>query len=767
MNLGDIHVSIGADTSQFERGMSAVSARLQEVGNRLQSVGQSLTRALTVPLGILGGVALKTAATMDSLDRGLTAVMGSTEAAKTEMEKLREVAKLPGLGLEEAARGSTNLQAVGYSAEQSRKILMNFGNALATVGKGKAELDGVILALSQIQSKGKVSAEEINQIAERVPQIRKVMQEAFGTADTEVLQKMGLSSTEFVNRITEEFGKLPKVTGGMQNAFENMSDTVKISLATLGKSIFDTFNLGEKIERFSKFVENLTTTFQALSPETQKIILSVAGIAAAIGPLLIAFGAISKVVAVVQVALAGLSAPILAIGAVVAGVAYLIISNWGKIEAYFQGEGKQMVEDFGRVWDGLKEVVTGAMGLVSAIVSVGLQRIAEFWASHGEAITTIVRNVWKFVTDTIGTALSQIGQVFSLFGNVLTGNWEKAWSNVQTIAYNAVNYIIRQVNSLFDAIGLAQYKIGELNQKAPRALHSSDFPKETKPTTQAIPQPTRTPLPSLPSPTRRPRATGSGGKSTAEQINDVSNALNNALETIARKRGALDINLFPRADELQAKISAVTTALNGFFEKGLTGKNQQVISATTLLEAYTLALGDLAKVERVEFASIGDRFESIAVSVPQIVEGIQQIEAPLATMTQSALELQVAFQDLANDTLTNVADLLGNSLSEMLVMGKSIKTVFQDIASGLKDILKDIVATLIKAAALKALGIALGLPSGGQSFGNILGGLLGGGASFRMNTPNVQSSVVRVLQPSVKIGMNELVFALDEYNRSI
>jgi tape measure domain-containing protein len=224
--------------SSYVSGASAVRQATQGVGAAItRTVG--LVSAFT---GLVGGAglvglgtqAMKTAANLEGLKLGLTAMVGSTAAAEREFSKLREVAKLPGLGLQEAVQGATRLMAAGLSANQARAALLGFGNALATVGGGKDQLDGVILALSQIASKGHVSAEEINQIAERVPQIRKIMQGAFGTADTEALQKMGIGPKEFIGKIVAELAKLPKVTGGSKNAFENLQDTGVIALAAIG-----------------------------------------------------------------------------------------------------------------------------------------------------------------------------------------------------------------------------------------------------------------------------------------------------------------------------------------------------------------------------------------------------------------------------------------------------------------------------------------------------------------------------------------------------
>lgn len=236
-----------AGISRVGQSSSAVSSSVSNFTNYLTALGSGALLATA-------GYAIKTATSFDSLKRALAAVSGSTEAATAQLARLKEVAKSPGLGFREAIQGSVNLQAAGLSAKTAEDALMAFGNALATVGKGKAELDGVIQALSQIQSKGKVSAEEIMQLAERLPQIRVAMQNAFGTADTEKLQDMGLKSAEFINKIVAEFEKLPKVVGGAQNAFDNFGDAAEQAILPIGEAI----------------VSRLTPALEELSAELQK-----------------------------------------------------------------------------------------------------------------------------------------------------------------------------------------------------------------------------------------------------------------------------------------------------------------------------------------------------------------------------------------------------------------------------------------------------------------------------------------------------------------
>lgn len=229
------------ETRAFDKSTRGAAGGTSMLGSAAVRASSAMSSARLASAGLASGVgyvalrSLKAASSLEKLEMGLAATMGSAEAARDRIAQLRAVARMPGLGFEEAVQGDIRLQAVGFSAERSTRLLLGFGNALATVGGSKAELDGVITALSQMAAKSKVSAEEINQIAERVPQIRRVMADAFGTADTEALQAKGLSVERFVEGVVSELEKLPIAASGAANATENLGDAVDRLFSSLGK----------------------------------------------------------------------------------------------------------------------------------------------------------------------------------------------------------------------------------------------------------------------------------------------------------------------------------------------------------------------------------------------------------------------------------------------------------------------------------------------------------------------------------------------------
>lgn len=289
-----VNVKFGADISQFSTAMQNAAREMKKAGDQLQNVGKSMTMNLTAPIVALGAAALYSFGQIDALKRGLISFSGSAQLAEEEFTKLREVAKLPGIGLEEAVKGSINLQAIGMSADDARKAMMAFGNAIATVGGGKENFDLAIRGFSQLTNASKPLQQDLYQIANQLPQVNKLMIEAFGTNRAEDLAKMGISGKQLADFLVVELGKLPQVSGGIKNSFENMSDSVKISLASFGESIEKNFNISGKIDALASGLNSLVEGFRNLSPFTQGAILTFTALAAAAGPLIFSIGTIIK-----------------------------------------------------------------------------------------------------------------------------------------------------------------------------------------------------------------------------------------------------------------------------------------------------------------------------------------------------------------------------------------------------------------------------------------------------------------------------------------
>jgi tape measure domain-containing protein len=359
MAIGKLLLKLGIDTTNLDKELGKVEKSMTRFGQNMSNLGSTLTQSLTLPIIGVGAAALKSFADMEKLQNGLIAIMGSSEGAAVELEKLRKVAENPGLALPEVVKASASLQSVGMSADAARETITQFGNAVARAGGGAEQFSGVTLALSQICAVGKVTQEDLNQIKERLPEFARVMKEEFGTVTAEGIRAIGVNSEEFITRSVSALGKLERANGGLGNAFDNLKDNVTNSLAELGKAINNSLNLEAVFTVLSEKINYLVEGFKGLNPATQEFIVKTALIVAAIGPaifiigkLITTFGALAGTIRLIRTTILLMSSAIstafasilanpviLAVVAAIAAVgaiALYVYDNWEAFSSRFQ-----------------------------------------------------------------------------------------------------------------------------------------------------------------------------------------------------------------------------------------------------------------------------------------------------------------------------------------------------------------------------------------------------------------------------------------------
>ena len=290
MAIGKLNLKLGVDVSNLDKELGKVERSMSRFGSKMQNVGTTLTQSLTLPIIGLGAASLKSFADMEKLQNGLIAIMGSSQEAGIEMDKLRKVAENPGLALPEVVKASASLQSVGMNADAARETITQFGNAVARAGGGAEQFDGVVLALSQISAVGKVTQEDLNQIKERLPEFARVMKDEFGVVTAEAINKLGISAEDFITRSVSALGELERAKGGLGNAFDNLKDNVGASLAELGKVINTSLNVEGVFIALSDKINYLVEGFKGLKPEVQSFIVSTGLIVASIGPAIFIVG---------------------------------------------------------------------------------------------------------------------------------------------------------------------------------------------------------------------------------------------------------------------------------------------------------------------------------------------------------------------------------------------------------------------------------------------------------------------------------------------
>ena len=466
-----------AETGRIVENQKSKWASLGDIGQSLSSVGIGLSAAITAPLVALAAGSISAAGDLQALTMALNTLTGSSEETAIQMARLKEIARLPGLGLEEAVKGSLALQNVGIEAQTAERYLMAFGNAIAAAGGGKADLEAVVVQLRQMGATGKVTAEDLKPILERVPQVAAVTKEAFGTINTEELQKAGVTAEQFLGVVVTGLEKIPPVAGGIKNSLENLGDSAKQSLAKIGEALIPVLEtVTPMIESFLGFIGDLATKFINLPGPVQAAIGILVGLAAAAGPLLLiagqmvtAWAAIGPVLAVlggtIGAFVAGLSAPVLAIAALVAALVAFgvwVYANWDAIVAVISGAWDGIMERWGpiinaiaTVWDVIVEawkiqwtIIIGAVvliwdawmaiipawwnGLVSIITAVW-DTVSAIWTAEWNLIVGAVTAVWGAISTAVSTILTPLAALLTPLWDAAKAAWTGVWQTIESI----------------------------------------------------------------------------------------------------------------------------------------------------------------------------------------------------------------------------------------------------------------------------------------------------------------------------------------------
>ena len=289
--MANVLVKIAGDITELDRATRQAVSKIQGMARDMENVGRTMTAALTLPIVGLGVASLKSFGEIDSLKKALGSLEGSVQGAEGRFKELQEVAKLPGLGIREVVQADLTLRNFGRTAAQSKVEVLAFGNALAAAGRGKADLSETIRQFGQLTSAAKLTQENLTPIIERVPQVAGILRKEFGpTGGTaEGLRNLGVTTQQAAAVIIKGLQTIPPVAGGFKNAMENTSESVQIALAEIGSAlapmatrISDQF-VTPSIEK----IKQLAQQFKELDQQTQGVILAVAAIAAAAGPVII------------------------------------------------------------------------------------------------------------------------------------------------------------------------------------------------------------------------------------------------------------------------------------------------------------------------------------------------------------------------------------------------------------------------------------------------------------------------------------------------
>lgn len=345
------------------------SMQAKQFGSKMMGVGGSLFAKVTLPLSILGGVALKQAADLETLGVAFESMLGSASKAKDLMKDLTNFTATTPFQLEGVGKAAKQLLAFKVTQEEMIPTLRMLGDLSAGANVPITDMAQIF---GKGKAMGKAMTEELLQLAQRGVPIIDVLSESLKVSKAEVLKLASKSKISFslmersLRKMTSVGGVFYKQTEKQSKTlagrFSTLKDNFGLTAAAIGEVIEKTFGLNKGMESLSNKLTTLPDrikAFAAANPIITKSIIIVTGLIAVLAPLAIVVGTVSLAVSGLAVAFGFLSLPVLAVVAVVglliaAGV--MLYKNWDGVVS-----GAILLWDgfINFMTDGLKNIYNG------------------------------------------------------------------------------------------------------------------------------------------------------------------------------------------------------------------------------------------------------------------------------------------------------------------------------------------------------------------------------------------------------------------------
>lgn len=299
MDLSDALKEVEERARQVDDSLDGFTS----LGSRLQKVGLALSIGITAPIVAMGTAALEAGGKLEQTEVAFTGLLKSGEKAAAFLEQLKQFAATTPFEFPELTNAAKRMLALGFSAEQLIPTLKTIGDAAAGLGAGAEGVNRIVLALGQMQAKGKVMSQEMNQLAEVGIRAWDMLAHELGVSVSQAMEMVEHRSVTAAQGIKAILAGMAKDFGGqMENqsktllgVWSNIKDKITFVLQDVGKALLPWAKLAASaVMPLLEMIGSVAKAFSDLPMPIQAVVVGVAGLAAGVGPLLIVVGTALK-----------------------------------------------------------------------------------------------------------------------------------------------------------------------------------------------------------------------------------------------------------------------------------------------------------------------------------------------------------------------------------------------------------------------------------------------------------------------------------------
>lgn len=459
-------------------GQDNASPSLKGVQKNLSDLGSS-AGTLLAGMGVAAGAGflalakggIEANASMEQTKAAFSTLLGSAETAGSFLKDLGAFAASTPFEFPELADASKKLLAFGFASKDIIPMMTAIGDAVGALGGGKAEIDRVTMAMGQMSAKGKVSAEEMGQLAELGIPAWKMLADSMGLSTAEVMKLAEQGKITADQAIPALLAGMNETFGGAMQGqamtfnglLSTLADNARMALMaftgpifTMAKGSLEQLGAAVSSPAFQEFAATIGTqignALAGLITFLSPVVSALGGLVdtlidagpmssefgEALGYLATQLGIPAPIVQMLSDLLGANLMPILAgVATAIGGV--VVVSLATAAAAFLAAAapilalvavGALLYAAWTSNFGGVQTITTSVMQTIMQIIQTVLTGIQSFWATHGATIMGLVKQLWSTVETIIRAALLTIQGVFTAVLAILQGNWSGAWAAI-------------------------------------------------------------------------------------------------------------------------------------------------------------------------------------------------------------------------------------------------------------------------------------------------------------------------------------------------
>lgn len=472
MTLEELNVVINAKTEGFKSEVGKVKTELnglnKDIANKMKSVGSSMSgvgkqmsAALTLPILAAGGAAVKLSSDYQESLNKVDVAFGNS--SKQVIAFGNTTLKSFGISKSTALEMISVFGDMGTSMGQSQEAAASMSTSLVGLAGDLASFKNISLEQSQNALKGIYTGEteslkSLGIIMNQTSLDAYALANGFGKTTSEMTEaeKVNLRYAFVMDATKNAQGDFARTSDGTANSMKTFTETVKELGIQIGEKLLPVIT--PVVQKITDWV----TKFGELDSKTQSIILIIAGVVAAAGPLLVMIGTIITAIGTISTVIGAVSLPILGIvAAVIAVIAVgvLLYKNWDVIKEKAVEVWDNVKEVFTSMADGITTIFNNIKTAITNIVEEIKTAITDRFNAVLDAVITIFNNIKTAITNIVeGIKLT----VITVFDEIKTGISEKLNATKDTVSNifeNIKTTISDKINAAKDAVKSAIDKI--------------------------------------------------------------------------------------------------------------------------------------------------------------------------------------------------------------------------------------------------------------------------------------------------------------------